>query len=72
MKIIRNWIDRIKFKIKLQEMDYIYYRYGGNCFGFFPPSFYYTHSQEEAKKIEEETILNLQGMIDEYRRELSH
>ncbi len=70
MKIIRDWIDRIKFKIKLQEMDYIYYRYGGNCFGLFPPSFYYTHSQEEIKKIGEETILRLQEMIDEYKKNM--
>lgn len=43
-------------------MDDLWYFMGGNCFGLFPPSFYYIHS-EEIKRITAEEIQRLQKMI---------
>lgn len=44
------------FKIKLREMDDIWELMGGSCWGLFPPSFYYTHTEEEIERITKETI----------------
>lgn len=44
----------------------MWYLMGGSCFGLFPPSFYYTHTEEEIKQITEETLGNLYDMIAEY------
>lgn len=43
IRIIKGWIDKIIFRIKLWEMDEWWYYTGGSCWGLFPPSFYYTH-----------------------------
>ncbi len=32
-------------------MDEQWYMTGGNCFGLFPPSFYYMHTKEEAQEL---------------------
>lgn len=52
--------------MKLKQMDDFWYFMGGNCFGLFPPSFYYTHTEEEIKRITEETMAELQALFDEY------
>lgn len=44
-------------------MDDLWYFMGGNCFGLFPPSFFYIHSEEEIKRITAEEIQRLQKMI---------
>lgn len=49
--IFKDLIYEIRFRIKLKEMDNWYYFIGGNCFGIFPPSFYYTHTEEEIECI---------------------
>lgn len=46
-------------------MDELWYMMGGNCFGLFPPSFYATHTPEEAERIEKEEIAKLREMINE-------
>lgn len=73
MAIMGKCIDTLKelkrkvlFKIKLREMDYRWELMGGSCWGLFPPSFYYTHTEEEIKQITTETIEKLQKMIDEF------
>ena len=65
IKGIKKLIDHIIFRIKLQQMDDRWYFMGGNCWGLFPPSFYYTHTEEEIKRIKEETIKKLYDMIEE-------
>lgn len=65
---INTWkkmVQKIKFHIKLKEMDNLWHFMGGNCFGLFPPSFYYTHTQEEIERITTETMKRLRAMIDE-------
>lgn len=44
---------------------------GGECFGLFPPSFYYTHTEEEIERISEETIARLCAMIEEHSTRLT-
>ncbi len=39
---------------------------GGNCFGLFPPSFYYTHTQEEIELIKYKIIKELEEIIKRY------
>lgn len=47
---------KVMFKIKLWEMDRLWELMGGSCWGLFPPSFYYTHTEEEIERITKETI----------------
>lgn len=62
---IKKQIDKIKFRIKLKQMDDVWYYTGGSCWGLFPPSFYYTHTEEEIKRIKEDTIKRLYEMIEQ-------
>lgn len=61
---IKEWSDKIIFRIKLWEMDDWWYNTGGSCWGLFPPSFYYTHTEEEIERITKETRARIQDMID--------
>lgn len=61
----KKLIQEIKFQIKLKEMDYSWYIMGEHCFELFPPSFYYTHTQEEIERITAETFERLQEMIEQ-------
>lgn len=56
VKFIKKIIQKIIFRIKLREMDEWWYMTGGSCFGLFPPSFYYTHTEEEIERITKETL----------------
>lgn len=62
---LKKLIQKVLFKIKLWEMDDRWRLMGGNCWGLFPPSFYYTHTEEEIEKITNETIEELKRMLDE-------
>lgn len=73
MAIARICTDKLKkighkimFRIKLREMDSLWEFMGGSCWGLFPPSFYYTHTEEEIERITKETIESCQKMIDEF------
>ena len=63
---LNKLIQKVLFKIKLREMDNMWRLMGGNCWGLFPPSFYYTHTEEEIEKITNETIEELEKMISEF------
>ena len=65
IRIFREMIRKTVFRMKLREMDRMWEFMGGSCWGLFPPSFYYTHTEEEIKRIKKETIERLQQMIDE-------
>ena len=60
---VKVLICKIKFRHKLKKMDDWWYFMGGNCFGLFPPSFYYTHSEEEIKQIRDETLAKAYSII---------
>ena len=71
--MIGNLIEKIsklykkyKFKQRLRELDRWWYFMGGNCFGLFPPSFYYTHTEDEIELITEETIERLYTLIEDF------
>lgn len=64
--MLKDLFHKIWFRIKLKEMDDMWRLMGGSCFGLFPPSFYYTHTEEEIAQITEETFATLQAMIAEY------
>lgn len=69
VKLLKKLIHKIIFRIKLWEMDDWWYLTGGSCFGLFPPSFYYTHTQEEIDRITKETLERCTALInklDEY------
>lgn len=42
--LLRNLIHKMRFCMKLKQMDDLWYFMGGSCFGLFSPSFYYTHT----------------------------
>jgi hypothetical protein len=65
IRIFREMIRKTVFRMKLREMDRMWEFMGGSCWGLFPPSFYYTHTEEEIERIKKETIERLQQMIDE-------
>lgn len=65
IRIFREMIRKTVFRMKLREMDRMWEFMGGSCWGLFPPSFYYTHTEEEIERIKKETIEGLQQMIDE-------
>ena len=56
---------KIKTYRKLKKMDDWWYFMGGSCFGLFPPSFYCTHSEEEIKRIRDETLAEAYSMINQ-------
>jgi hypothetical protein len=67
-KYVRKWnelIHKILFRVKLVIMDDQWYYMGGNCFGLFPPSFYYTHTPEEIECITTEKMEKIQMAINE-------
>lgn len=69
VKLLKKLIYKIIFCIKLWEMDDWWHFTGGSCFGLFPPSFYYTHTQEEIDRITNETLERCTALInklDEY------
>ena len=63
--LLKNLFSKIKFYHKLKKMDDWWYFIGGDCFGLFPPSFYYTHSEEEIKRIRDETLKKAYSMINQ-------
>lgn len=77
-KLYKRAIQYLKWLIhkrrlhrKLKEMDDWWYFMGGNCFGLFPPSFYYTHTDEEVKRMTEETLAELHAIIEKFEAENS-
>lgn len=63
---LRNLIHKIRFLIKLKQMDDWWYFVGGSSWQLFPPSFYYTHTEEEIKRITDGTLSRLQTMVAKF------
>lgn len=60
----------LKFNAQMHKLDKIWYFLGGNCFGIFPPSFYYTHTKEEIEQKKKETIKKLLEILNKYEDRL--
>lgn len=67
VNLLKKLISKVKFKCKMIMLDMNWNFTNGRCFSVFPPSFYYTHSKEEAARIEKETKEELRKLINEYK-----
>lgn len=65
---IKEICKKIKFYVKLKRMDERWYMLNGGCFGLFPPSFYYTHTEDEIKRITAAEIAKLKAILEEYKK----
>ena len=63
--LLRHLFYEVKDRHRLKKMDDWWYFMGGNCFGLFPPSFYYTHSEEEIRLIKDEILAKAYFMINQ-------
>lgn len=61
-----NIIRKIKFRMELRRMDHWWYFIGGNNWQLFPPSFYYTHTEEEIKRITGKKIDKLRAIRNKF------
>ena len=60
-----NLIKKVMFHIKLKQMDAERYNKGDSCWELFPPSFYYTRTEEEIERITAETKARIQALTDQ-------
>ena len=67
VKTLKKIVKKIRFRIRLMRMDSLWRYYGGSAYDLFPPSFYYTHSREEIKRITEAELAELRQMIKDYQ-----
>jgi len=65
MRILGKLTQKILLKIWLKYMDNLWYYTGKNEWELFPPSFYYTHTEEEIERITKDAIKRIQKLIDE-------
>ncbi len=63
--LLENLIHKIIFCMKIKRMDDWWYYTGGSSWRLFPPSFYYTHTEEEIERITVETKARIQALIDQ-------
>ena len=66
--ILRKPLCWILHKYKLYKMDRDFYMSPLHEGFLYPPSFYYTHTPEEIKEIEQKEIAELREMVEEYDR----
>ena len=66
VKLLKDTIYKILFHIKLKWMDDCWYHIGASSWQLFPPSFYYTHTEEEVERIIKETIVRLRTILAEF------
>ncbi|MBQ8233426.1 MAG: hypothetical protein IJZ34_16085 [Lachnospiraceae bacterium] len=64
---MRKWIQKLRYKAKLRQMDDMWRWMGGSCWGLFPPSFYLTHTQEEIQRRKKAELDKLKAMLEEYK-----
>lgn len=64
---LKELIRKILFRIKLHQMDRRWYDSEASSWELFPPSFYYTHTQEEIDRIRKETFAQIEEIIDRFR-----
>ena len=62
-RVFWETIQKLILRRKLRQMDKWWYDMGGNNWGLFPPSFYYTHTKEEVERIATETVAEIEELI---------
>ncbi len=65
VRVFHKKIKKILFRIKLWRIDDWWYYTEASSWELFPPSFYYTHTEEEIERITAETVERIQKLIDE-------
>ena len=65
IEIVRNLTKKVVFHIRMKQIDAEWYDRGGRRWGLFPPSFYYTHTEEEIERITAETRARIQSLLDQ-------
>ncbi len=66
INILKKILHKIIFRIKLWEMDKRWELMGGRCWQLFPPSFYYTHTEEEI----EQAINKIKETLESYEKSI--
>lgn len=64
VKMIIKIYKMLKLNAQMRRLDKMWYFFGGNCFGIFPPSFYYTHTEQEIEQKKKETIEKLKELLN--------
>jgi hypothetical protein len=65
MQRIKETFRKMKRKQELWCMDVFWYITGQSSWSLFPPSFYATHTPDEARRAEKETIESYRQLLDE-------
>lgn len=63
--MIKEFIQRIRRKEELRQQDELWEATGDPCWSLFPPSFYATHTKEEAEQAEREVLEECQKLIEQ-------
>lgn len=66
IELLRKLMEKIRFRMKLRQMDHWWYFLGCYEWSPFPPSFYYTHTEEEIKRITGEELDKLRAIRDRF------
>ncbi len=67
--MIKCILKNVANKIQLFGMDCVWYLKGGDMYEFLPPSFCYTHSEEEIEKRNDEIVKSLEDLIEQLKEE---
>lgn len=66
INILKKTLHKIIFRIKLWKMDKKWELIGGRYWQLFPPSFYYTHTEEEI----EQAINKIKENLESYKKSI--
>ena len=64
-----NVLKKLAFKIKLWNMDYEWFITGKFIETLLPPSFYYTHTEEEIQDVREQARKRFYNKLDQLEKE---
>lgn len=67
-KLKRVW-KLIIFHCDPRRIDQTWYEFGGSSYELFPPSFYYTHTEEEIKRISKKEIDKLKAFLEDFEKQ---
>ena len=65
--MLKKFIGRIREMQRLKRMDDMWRMTGQSSWSLFPPSFYATHTKEEAEKAEREEIAECRKLLEQLK-----